>query len=319
MIIATDPGRLTGVFRRPVLTIGNFDGVHLGHQALLAILRREADRRSADAVILTFDPHPLQVLAPDKCPPLIQTWRQKTELFEKFGVDGVIVHPFSPAFARVAAEDFVSDLLAGKLGISALVLGERFVFGHQRRGNVALLQDLAPRLGFDVLPLSETALGPQLVSSTAIRQFLADGRLSEAVAMLGRLYAVDGTVVSGLGLGRRLGFPTANLQTDNQILLPNGVFAVTLDLEGRSLPGAASIGIRPTVDTGVPLAERRRALEVFLFDFDGDLYGRSVRVQFHSMIRPELRFGSLEELRARMARDVSECRYLLRSLEHSGR
>jgi riboflavin kinase/FMN adenylyltransferase len=311
MIIITDPGRLAGAFRRPALTIGNFDGVHLGHQGLLRLLRQEADRRGVDAVILTFDPHPLQVLAPEKCPPMIQTWSQKVEILQEFGLDGVVVYPFSREFSRTPAADFVRDLLAGALEISAVVLGERFTFGYKRQGSVALLRELAPGNGFDVLSVAETARGEAPVSSTAIRQHLADGQLEEAAALLGRPYAVDGEVTSGLQIGRRLGFPTANLATENYLLVPNGVFAATVSVGGTLRPAAVSVGIRPTFDTGVPESVRTRELEAFLLDFDGDLYGQTVRVHFRAMIRPERRFTTVEELQARMARDVEECRRIL--------
>jgi riboflavin kinase / FMN adenylyltransferase len=311
MIIITDPGRLAGAFRRPALTIGNFDGVHLGHQSLLRLLRREADRRGVDAVILTFDPHPLQVLAPDRCPPMIQTWPQKVVILQELGVDGVVVYPFTPEFSRTPAADFVRDLLAGTLRTSALVLGERFTFGYKRQGSVALLRELAPACGYEVLGIEETAHGETPVSSTAIRQCLAEGRLEEAAALLGRPYAIDGVVAPGLRLGRRLGFPTANVATENQLLVPNGVFAATVSVGETVRPAAVSVGIRPTVDTGVPVSERRPELEAFLLDFEGDLYGRAVRIRLHALIRPERHFATMEELQAQMARDVAECRRIL--------
>lgn len=311
MIIITDPGRLAGTFRRPALTIGNFDGVHLGHQNLLRRLREEADRRGADAVILTFDPHPLQVLAPDKCPPMIQTWPQKVEILQELGIDGVVVHPFTLEFSRTPAADFVRGLLVEAIGISAVVLGERFTFGYKRQGSVALLQKLAPVYGFDVLGVEETASGEAPVSSTAIRQSLAEGRLEEAATLLGRPYAVDGVVAPGLGLGRRLGFPTANVATENHLLVPNGVFAAIVSVGGALRPAAVSVGIRPTIDTGVPESARSRELEAFLLDFEGELYGQTLRIHFHAMLRPERRFASMEELQAQMARDVAECRKIL--------
>jgi riboflavin kinase/FMN adenylyltransferase len=311
MITITEPGHLAGTFRRPVLTIGNFDGVHLGHQSLLRLLRQEADRRDADAVILTFDPHPLQVLAPDKCPPMIQTWPQKAEILQELGIDGVVIHPFTREFSRTPAADFVRDLLAGALGISAIVLGQRFTFGYKRQGSLALLRELAPANGFDVLGIEETARDETPVSSTAIRQNLAEGRLEEAAALLGRPYAVDGVVASGLRLGRTLGFPTANVATENQLLVPRGVFAAAVSVGGALRPAAVSVGIRPTIDTGVPEAGRAPELEAFLLDFDGDLYGQKVRVHLRSMIRPERRFATVEELRVQMIRDVEECRRIL--------
>lgn len=318
MIIITDPGRLAGAFRRPALTIGNFDGVHLGHQSLLRQLRQEADRRGADAVILTFDPHPLQVLAPDKCPPMIQTWPQKVEILQELGIDGVVVHPFTLEFSKTPAADFVRDLLVGAIGISAVVLGERFSFGHKRQGSVTLLRELAPVYGFDVLGIEETARGDAPVSSTAIRQNLAEGRLEEAAALLGRPYAVDGVVAPGLRLGRHLGFPTANVATENQLLVPNGVFAATVSIGGALQPAAVSVGIRPTIDTGVPESGRSPELEAFLLNFEGDLYGEKARVHFHSMLRPERRFATVEELRVQIARDVAECRRILAGLDRAG-
>jgi riboflavin kinase/FMN adenylyltransferase len=319
MRIIREISQLAGAFRRPVATIGNFDGVHSGHLSLLRMLRREADLRAAEAVLMTFDPHPLSVLAPDRCPPLIQTLEQKLELFAGTGLDGVVVYPFSIELSLVSAEDFVRDVLIDTLGMSAVAIGAQFSFGHRRRGNIKLLQEMGAAHGFEVIPVMETEAAGQVVSSTRIRQLLLAGEVEEANQLLGRSYAIDGRVVGGMKLGKKLGFPTANVDPVNTLLIPNGVYAASLRTGEVEWTGAASLGIRPTIQTGVALAQRQRVLEVHLFECAEDLYDRTVRVNFHRMVRPEYSYPTLAELVAQIERDVDACKHFFDESERTDR
>jgi len=299
------------VMPHPVITIGNFDGVHLGHQAIAGCLAEAARRHRTGSLVLPFEPHPLQVLAPERCLPMIQTPRQKRELLASLGLDGFLPIPFTLEFARIEAEDFVRRILAGQLAIRALVIGENFTFGHRRQGNIALLRSLAAQTGFELITLTESGPEGQEVSSTRIRTLLGQGLLPEANRLLGRPYAVDGRVVGGLGLGTKLGFPTANIEPENRLLLPDGVHIASLELAGQQLEGVASLGFRPTITFG-PGQQRSRVLEIHLFQNPGDIYGAAVRIHFHSTLRPELRFESRAELQIQIARDVQDAQAFFR-------
>lgn len=308
MKIIENPLHLQGQFQRPVLTIGIFDGVHGGHRRLLERLKREAAACSGEAVVLTFDPHPLQFLAPDRCPPMIQTRRQKLEILESLGLDGVIIYPFTAAFAALEAEDFVRRILVGELSAAAIIIGQHFVFGLERKGNVALLQRMSQPLGFRVIPIDESLISGEMISSTLIRKKITGGDLQSASQLLGRPYCIDGSVVGGMKLGTRLGFPTANIESDNFLLLPNGVFGASADIQAEKWTGIASLGVRPTIQSADNGRPRERVLEVHLFDFHGNLYGSRIRVHFHFMVRGERQFPSIQRLAKQIERDIRECR-----------
>jgi riboflavin kinase/FMN adenylyltransferase len=295
---------------RPVLTVGNFDGVHVGHRAILDIVVERARAHRGDAVVCTFEPHPRKVLQPDRAPRLLTTLDQKLELLEEAGVDVAIVEPFTPAFARTPAETFIRDHLHTRIRPLEVYVGYDFHFGRDREGSMRLLTELGPRLGFAVTIVPEVTLEAGDVNSTRIRELLGEARLETANAMLGRPYTVRGSVVKGEQRGRLLGFPTANLDPENEVLPAAGVyagFARLLDDDdpprGRRHPAVTNVGTRPTFESG-----GRVLAETHLIDFAGDLYGRRIDLSFVHHLRPERRFDGVDELRARIRLDVAEAR-----------
>jgi riboflavin kinase/FMN adenylyltransferase len=294
-----------------VVTIGAFDGVHLGHQALLRLVREEADKRGLPTALVTFDRHPAQVVRPESAPKLLTTLDEKLELLEATGlVDHAVVLTFDDARRQESAEDFVTEVLDGCLRARLIVVGADFHFGNGRRGNVALLEQMGRDLGFDVIGL-ELVSGPETVtySSTLVRQRLAEGDVRGAAELLGRVHDVRGTVVEGDRRGRELGFPTANVAVPDQICLPAaGIYAGTFTgADGVERPAALSLGRRPTFYTDQPYL----LLEAYLLDFSGDLYGQEATVGFVDRIRSEERFDSVEALVEAMHRDVEAVRRVL--------
>jgi len=296
-----------------VVTIGAYDGVHLGHRALLARVRGMADGLGAAAAVVTFDRHPATVVRPESAPKLLTDLAQKLELLATTGMDYAHVVRFDEARAAESAEDFVRGLLVDCLSARAVVVGHDFHFGHRRRGSVPLLQMMGADLGFDVLGISLVAdgdgPGAEPVSSTRIRRLLEAGDAAAAAALLGRPHEVRGTVVAGDRRGRELGYPTANVVVPGDILLPaDGIYAGWYRRPDASVhPAAISLGRRPTFhpDADVPV------LEAYLLDFDDDLYGETAAVRFAERIRGEERFDSVDALVAQMADDVEATRALL--------
>jgi riboflavin kinase/FMN adenylyltransferase len=298
-----------------VVTIGAFDGVHLGHQALLRLVRERAAERGLPTALVTFDRHPAQVVRPDSAPKLLTTLEQKLELLEATGlVDQALVLTFDDDRRRESAEDFVTEVLTGCLRARLVVVGADFHFGKDRRGNVPLLERMGRDLGFEVVGLElvrSDDFGPGSVtySSTLVRRRLAEGDVRAAAEILGRAHEVRGTVVEGDRRGRELGFPTANVAVPEEICLPAaGIYAGTFTGgDGVARPAALSLGRRPTfyADQGYLL------LEAYLLDFSGDLYGQQASVGFVERIRSEERFDSVEALVAAMHRDVAAARRVL--------
>lgn len=282
------------------LTIGNFDGVHLGHQAMLAELKRASARLGIPACVLTFEPHPREFFAPDKAPTRLTSLREKLELLVQHGVDRVHVCRFNYAFAQTSAEEFIERIIARGLGARWLLVGNDFRFGARRAGSIVKLKVAAPRLGFEVAALPTVALDGERVSSTALRAALAAGNLERAERLLGRAYSISGRVVAGDGLGRKLGFPTANVQMKRNRPPLAGIFAVRLHGAGREpLRGVASLGVRPTVkEQGAPV------LEVHVLDYEGNLYRRHVRVEFLRKLRDEEKYADLATLTRQIALDA---------------
>ena len=300
--------------RRPggtVVTIGVYDGVHLGHQALIGRVRRMAQELGAASAVVTFDRHPATVVRPDSAPRLLTGLDQRLELLAAQGVDYALVLGFDERRAAESAQDFVREVLVDCLGARAVVVGHDFHFGHRRGGNVALLQEMGADLGFDVLGINLVGDAPAsaAVSSTRIRQAVAAGDVVEAARLLGRPYEVRGVVVRGDARGRDLGFPTANVAVADEILLPaDGIYAGWYERpDSRVHAAAISVGRRPTFH---PEA-RRSVLEAYLIDFDGDLYGDPARVRFTARVREEVKFDSVEALVGQMERDVDAARTLL--------
>ncbi len=293
-----------------VVTIGAYDGVHLGHQAILARLRAMATELGCTSAVVTFDRHPASVVRPASAPLLLTDLDQRLDLLAAAGVDHTVVVRFDEERSRESAEDFVNEILVGCLRARAVVVGHDFHFGHRRRGNVVFLQEMGQRFGFDVLGVSLHGTGPgdEPVSSTRIRQLLLAGRAEEAAALLGRPHEVRGTVVKGDGRGRQLGYPTANIDVPPEILVPgDGIYAGWYERpSGESRPAAISVGRRPTFHTDAPAS----VLEAHLLDFDGDLYGEKAKVRFLCWLRREEKFDSLDALTAQMAEDTEATRQI---------
>jgi riboflavin kinase/FMN adenylyltransferase len=296
---------LTRSLRSPAIAIGNFDGVHRGHAALIREARSLAGPHG-DAVVLTFDPHPVQVLAPHAAPPLITTPARKLELLAAAGADAVVVEPFTAELAALHADPFVAEVLAGACGARHVVVGADFTYGKSRGGNVETLAAAGVRHGFDVSIVAPVAVDGEVASSTRVRGYLRAGDPRRAAALLGRPYDIDGEVVRGAGRGKGLGVATANVRVDGELLASPGIYAVTLERTGgdpHPLPAVASLGTNPTFTDAGTLV-----LEVHVLDFDADLYGARVRVGFVERLRDEARFDSVDALLAQIAADITAAR-----------
>lgn len=289
-----------------VVAIGVFDGVHLGHQAVIQRAQEEARRLNATAAVLTFDPHPARILRPDKAPRLLTSTLHKQQLIEKLGVSLLVLQPFDEAFAAQPPEIFIQQLAASAQPLKSICVGHQWAFGKGRAGNVDLLRKAGVELNFNVVEISPVSADGHTVSSTRIRQAIEAGDFATAERCLGRPYAILGTVKHGAQLGTQLGFPTANLSAHSEQFPPNGVYAVRANAEGVELNGVANIGVRPTVTY-----ESARTLEVHLFDFQGDLYGRDLEIEFDSLLRQEQKFESLDALKSQIAQDCEAARKIL--------
>lgn len=291
--------------RGAVATVGNYDGIHRGQRAVLEHVVERARATAAPALAVTFDPHPMRVVAPERAPLRLTTDTQRERLLAAIGLDALVVLRFTRELAATPAEDFVTDLLVGWLAVREIHVGRRFAFGQGRRGSLALLERMGRALGFAAFGVAEIEDGGGPVSATRIRTALAAGRVEEAAQLLGRPYAVAGTVVHGDRRGRALGFPTLNLASANEILPADGVYVARTALGPgeEEVPGVANVGVRPTIGRdSAPL------VETHLLDFERDCYGAAVEVRFLSRLRGERRFASLDELRGQITRDVESAR-----------
>jgi riboflavin kinase/FMN adenylyltransferase len=287
-----------------VLTIGNFDGVHHGHRALLARLTAKARELGLPATVLSFEPHPRELFAPDQAPARLTRLREKLELLAECGVDRVHICRFNKALASLTADEFIERILIAGLGVRHLLIGDDFRFGKARGGDFSLLQAVGSERGFGVEAMHTVDLAGERISSSAIRSALLEGDLEHAARLLGRPYVISGRVGHGDKIGRTLGFPTANIQLKRKRLPLTGVFAVTVSgLGEQPLPGAASIGVRPTLADGL-----KPVLEVHLLDFDRSIYGAHVTVNFLHKLRNEEKYASLDALKAQIVRDVAAVR-----------
>ncbi|MEJ5359904.1 MAG: bifunctional riboflavin kinase/FAD synthetase [Desulfobacterales bacterium] len=309
MRLIQDLSEIAAPFPNAVITIGNFDGVHIGHQALFYEVIERAHNIGGTSIAMTFEPHPLRVLRDDLAPPLITLWEQKAELIERSGIDVLICIPFTRRFAAMSARSFVRDILVAKIGMKVIVLGEDYAFGRNREGNVALLQEMAPEFGFEVVVTSlvRTVQGiPQRISSTAVRELVQAGEMQQACKMLGRNFQIRGTVVPGRDRGGKLlGYPTANLDVQNELRPKTGIYAVTVETRFGHHLGVANIGYSPTFD------DHQYTVEVHILDFHESLYGERIRVNFVKRLRDEEKFSSLEALKRRIAADIEEARRIL--------
>ena len=293
----------------PVLALGNFDGLHRGHRKILDRMRRVAEERGATSVIMTFDPHPPRVVRPDKAPSLLMTKAQKLEAIADAGVQGAAIVRFTPELSNWEPETFVRTVLVDWLRVAEVWVGANFLFGHDRSSNFSLLRVLGARYGFKAKKIDPVRYKEFVVSNTRIRRLVSEGRVDEAGALLGHQYFLDGTVMRGDQRGRTIGFPTANLCTENELLPPHGVYATTARIGDIVYASVTNVGTRPTVD-----ASGRTVIETHIFNLDRDLYGQSVRVGFVQRLRDERAFDSLEALRAQIEADCERARVLFNRL-----
>jgi len=287
------------------LALGVFDGVHLGHRAILAVAVARAREARLPAVACTFDPHPLEILHPERAPLPVTTLDERLELFAESGVDGAVVLSFTPALARVEPEAFVKDVLVDRLQAREVVVGFNHRFGRGARGDARLLGELGARLGLQAHVVPPLTVDGITVSSTEVRAALQRGAVDRAARLLGRPYAVSGTVIAGAGRGRTLGFPTANLTTDRPPLVATGVYACRAAVPGGDHPAVVNVGVRPT------FGGEALAVEAHLLDFKDDLYGVRIRLTFVARLRDERRFPSVEALAAQIRADADAARTLL--------
>ena len=296
-----------------MVTIGNFDGVHRGHREIFRRVSQYARTAGCTSVVVTFSPHPLQVLNPDKAPLLITTPAQKRALIAENDLDLLVVIPFDPNFAAIPADRFVREILVAGLGLRHLVIGHDYAFGRGREGNEALLAQLATQLGFVLEVLDPVGEGALIFSSSEVRRLVRAGEVGAAVAILGRYHRISGQVVHGREIGRSLGFPTANIVTENQLIPADGVYAVWVEAGDELHMGACSIGTNPTFDGA------ERTIEAFLFDFDGSLYGQEIVVHFAARLRGLARFPDAVALKAQIGQDVAAARGVLSAALPAGR
>ena len=286
------------------LTVGNFDGVHLGHRAMLARLCTVAREHGWRSCVMTFEPHPREFFSPDQAPTRLTSLREKLELLAGLGVEQTYVRRFDYNFARISAEEFIQRILVEGLRVRWVLVGDDFRFGARRQGDFVQLRAAGVEHGFEVVRLESVAVDGVRVSSTAVRERLASGELAAAARLLGRPYSISGRVVAGDRLGTQLGFPTANVQMKHNRPPVAGIFVVdVVGLGEQPLQGVASLGVRPTIKAGGP-----PVLEVHLFDFAGDVYGRHLQVRFLHKLRDEEKYADLGALKVQIARDVADSR-----------
>jgi riboflavin kinase / FMN adenylyltransferase len=288
-----------GIHRPTVLTLGVFDGLHLGHQLIMRTVVERAKALNAVPTVITFDPHPRAVLHPESSPPLLQTLDQKVEALGVLGIQQTIVIRFTQEFSLMRAEDFLRDTIKDRLHAMEVYLGRGFAFGHNREGNIELLRRVSRELGFVADEVPEVRFRGQRVSSSRIRQLLSEGKVNLARRMLGRPYGVEGRVEKGAERGRELGFPTANLHPQNRVIPKNGVYVTGTLIEGMWRRSVTNVGVRPTFG-----AETEPSVETFVMNWSGDLYGDVVRIRFLYRLRDERRFGSVDELKTQIHRDI---------------
>jgi riboflavin kinase / FMN adenylyltransferase len=299
-------------FRRPelktVVTMGNFDGIHLGHQALVGNAVAEAKQWGTKSIVFTFEPHPLKLLAPERAPQMIVNHQDKMDMLQGLGVDAVIVQSFDHRFASIQAEDFVRRYLLERLNLSKIWLGSDLRFGRARKGSAEDLIRWGTELGFGVGIVEPILVQGHRISSSRIRQLIEQGRVDEVQPMLGRYHFISGKIVSGYRRGRNMGFPTANLAATTELLPGDGIYATSLQLQNRCWLSVSSVGQNPTFGEGL------RTIEAFILDFVGDIYGESVKLTFVRRIREERMFAQIEDLVTQMHEDVQAARAIFDQL-----
>jgi riboflavin kinase/FMN adenylyltransferase len=288
-----------------IVTIGNFDGVHRGHAEIFAHVKKTSINWGVPSVVVTFEPHPLKILAPESAPSLITTFDQKVALIDDAGIDYLVVVPFSKEFSRLSASDFVLTILCAPLGMQHIIIGHDYAFGRGREGSFSTLQRLGELNGFtleDLPPIGEQGV---VFSSSLVRSAISGGDMAAAARILGRCYQISGTVVHGREIGTALGFPTANIHTVNELLPSDGVYAVKVEIDGQYVNGACNIGCNPTFSGNV------RTVEVFLLDFSRHIYDHSIEMHFVQRLRSVRRFSDAAALKAQISLDVTATRRIL--------
>lgn len=291
------------IARPTVLTLGVFDGLHIGHQRIMETVVERAEAVGAVPTAITFDPHPRAVLHPESAPPLLQTLDQRLANFEVLGIEQAIVIPFTTEFSQQPAENFLSDIIRDRLHAKEVYLGKGFAFGKARGGNIDLLRQKSAELGFIADEVDEVQLRGIRISSSAIRKLLAEGKVNIARRMLGRPYGVEGVIIRGNRRGHTIGFPTANLKPHNRVIPRFGVYATATLIDGTWRKSITNIGVRPTFES-----DADPSIESYVFDFEGDLYGDVLRVRFLHRIRDEKKFNGIDELKAQIERDTQRAR-----------
>jgi riboflavin kinase/FMN adenylyltransferase len=298
-------------YKNAVITIGNFDGVHIGHQVLFHKVMEKAGILKGTSIVMTFEPHPMRILKPNGHPPLITLYEQKIELIERSGVDVIICIPFTREFAAISAREFVGDILVKHIGMKAIVVGKDYTFGKNREGNLGLLKTFAKDFDFEVIVtdwIQTSNSQPARISSTRTRELVMDGKVGEAQKMLGRNYQVRGTVTTGRDRGGKLlGFPTANIILQDELYPKTGVYAVTVECLNNVYNGVANIGYSPTFGNG------QFTIEVHILSFNQNIYGQKIRVNFIERIRDEIKFPGISELAEQIKKDTEKAREILSS------
>jgi len=309
MIIIEDINKITKPYKNAVITIGNFDGVHLGHQALFHNLIEKAMALNGTSIAMTFEPHPIRVLKKNNHPPLITLYEQKAELIEKAGLDVLICIPFTQEFAAIPAKKFVENILIKRIGIKAIAVGEDYTFGENREGNIDLLKTLGSQYGFEVIVIDELHISntyPERISSTRIRELVMAGKVAESQKLLSRYYQIRGKVEVGRDRGGKLlGFPTANINLYDELSPKIGVYAVIVECKGEKFKGVANIGYSPTFDDYI------FTVEAHLLDFKKNIYGQKIRVNFIDRLRDEKKFSNISELSEQIKKDIIKARKIL--------
>ena len=293
-------------FKNSVITIGSFDGIHLGHRKLMEMTKDSADELNSVSVVLTFHPHPLKILHPERKVNLITTFEKKIELIEETGMDYLIYIKFTPEFADMPPEDFIRNVIVKKLKPLKIIVGHDFGFGAKKSGNIPLLEKMSKELGFELAVVEPVVIDDEIVSSTLIRRLVITGRVCAVKRFLGRHYSVHGRVVKGCGRGKGLGFPTANIVPEEELFPKDGVYVTQVRIGDKFYDSVTNVGSNPT------FSDVTRRIESYIFDFDGDIYDREIEVFFTERLREEIKFGNVEELGARIKKDIEVANLILR-------
>jgi riboflavin kinase/FMN adenylyltransferase len=306
MLIFRNNDRPLPKLKNLCITLGIFDGLHLGHQKIIRRAIEKARELEGTSCVVTFDPHPREVLNPKDAPNLLTTTEKKAQLIERLGVDALCLVKFTQEFANIEAQEFVEKFLVGSLHMKAIIEGYDWGFGKGRKGDVRLLRQLSEKFHYDVEQVGPVEVNGQPVSSTFIRELVLSGQLDRAETYLGRKYSITGDIVGGARLGREIGFPTANIEPRHEAIPPDGIYAVWVEVLGSCKPGTLNIGYRPTVSS-----ERRRSIEVNIMDFYHDIYDEKIEITFVAKLREEKKFSSVDALREQIKKDVEKARSIL--------